>query len=50
LRNGVRFGRIGTPGQTQVTTLPDAAAAAKHAEKLLASKTAKGYAEAVSST
>ena len=46
----VRFGRIGTQGQTQVKTLPDADAAAKHAEKLLASKTAKGYAETVSST
>ena len=43
----VRFGRIGTQGQTRVKTLPDAAAAAKHAEKLIASKTAKGYAETV---
>jgi predicted DNA-binding WGR domain protein len=46
----VRFGRIGTQGQTQVKTLPDADAAANHAEKLIASKTAKGYAETVSST
>ena len=46
----VRFGRIGTQGQTQVKTLPDDDAAAKHAKKLLASKTAKGYAESVSST
>jgi predicted DNA-binding WGR domain protein len=30
-----------------VKTLPDADAAAKHAEKLIASKTAKGYAETV---
>ena len=44
----VRFGRIGTHGQTQVKTLPDADAAAKHAEKLIASKTVKGYAETVS--
>ena len=41
----VRFGRIGTQGQTQVKTLPDADAAVKHAEKLIASKTEKGYAE-----
>ena len=43
----VRFGRIGTDGQTQVKELADAAAAAKHAEKLIASKTAKGYLETV---
>ena len=43
----VRFGRIGTEGQTQVKTLADADAAAKHAEKLIASKLAKGYAETV---
>ncbi len=43
----VRFGRINSQGQTQVKTLPDADAAAKHAEKLIASKTAKGYAETV---
>ena len=43
----VRFGRIGTEGQTQTKTLPDAEAAVKHAEKLIASKTAKGYAETV---
>jgi predicted DNA-binding WGR domain protein len=46
----VRFGRIGTQGQTQVKTLPDADAAANHAEKLVASKTAKGHAETISST
>ena len=43
----VRFGRIGTEGQTQVKTMPDADAAVKHAEKLIASKTAKGYQETV---
>lgn len=43
----VRFGRIGTEGQMQTKTLPDADAAAHHAEKLIASKTAKGYLEAV---
>ena len=41
----VRFGRIGTEGQTQVKSLADADAAAKHAEKLIVSKTAKGYRE-----
>ena len=43
----VRFGRIDTEGQTQTKTLPDADAAASHAEKLIASKTAKGYHETV---
>ena len=41
----VRFGRIGTDGKTQVKTLADADAATRHAEKLIASKTAKGYLE-----
>jgi len=41
----VRYGRLGTDGQCQNKTLPDAAAAAKHAEKLIAQKTGKGYAE-----
>ena len=43
----VRFGRIGTDGQTQTKTLADADAATKHAEKLIDSKTAKGYQETV---
>ena len=43
----VRFGRIGTEGQTQVKTLANADAAARHAEKMIASKTAKGYRETV---
>ena len=43
----VRFGRIGTEGQTQVKTLADVGAATKHAEKLIRSKTAKGYCETV---
>ena len=43
----VRFGRIGTEGQTQTKTLPDAEAAARHAEKLVAAKMAKGYSETV---
>ena len=41
----VRFGRIGTNGQSQTKTLADAAAATKHAEKLVKEKTAKGYHE-----
>ncbi len=43
----VRFGRIGTVGQTQTKSFPDAAAAKRHAEKLIAQKTAKGYQETV---
>jgi predicted DNA-binding WGR domain protein len=43
----VRFGRIGTDGQPQTKTLADADAAKKHAQKQIASKTAKGYCETV---
>jgi len=43
----IRFGRIGTEGQTQTKTLPNADAAATHAERLMASKLAKGYRETV---
>jgi len=43
----IRFGRIGTEGQTQTKTLADADVATKHAEKLIAQKTAKGYRETV---
>ena len=43
----IRFGRIGTEGQTQVKTLADADAAAKHAEKQINSKLAKGYLETI---
>ena len=41
----VRFGRIGTAGQCQTKTFPDAAAAAKQVEKLIKEKTGKGYME-----
>jgi predicted DNA-binding WGR domain protein len=41
----VRFGRIGTQGQTQVKTFANNVAATKHAEQLIASKKAKGYRE-----
>jgi predicted DNA-binding WGR domain protein len=43
----VRFGRIGTGGQTQTKTLADDDAAVKHAEKMIAAKLAKGYRETV---
>ena len=41
----VRYGRIGTDGQTNVKVLADAAAATKHTDKLIAEKTGKGYIE-----
>jgi DNA ligase-1 len=41
----VRFGRIGTNGQTQTKSFADADAATKHAEKLVQEKTGKGYKE-----
>jgi predicted DNA-binding WGR domain protein len=40
-----RHGRIGAAGQTTAKAFPDAAAAARHAEKLIGEKTAKGYHE-----
>ena len=43
----VRYGRLGTEGQTQTKSFGDAEAAQKHAEKLIAEKTKKGYSEAV---
>jgi len=39
----VRFGRIGTEGQTQVKSFPDTATADKHLEKLIGEKVKKGY-------
>jgi DNA ligase-1 len=45
----VRYGRIGTGGQEQTKTFGDAAAAQKHADKLIAEKTSKGYIEGVTS-
>ena len=41
----VRFGRIGTQGQTQIKSFPGAGKAAQHAEKLIREKTGKGDAE-----
>ena len=43
----VRYGRIGTDGQSKTKSFSDAAAAVRHAEKLIAAKTGKGYLEAV---
>ena len=42
----VRYGRIGTQGQSNTKSFPDEAAAARHAEKLIEEKTGKGYREA----
>ncbi|MDB5345872.1 MAG: ligase [Schlesneria sp.] len=41
----VRYGRTGTQGQSQTKSFADTAAAAKHANKLIDEKTAKGYEE-----
>ncbi len=41
----VRYGRLGTEGQTQTKSLADPAAAARHAEKLIGEKIGKGYRE-----
>ncbi len=41
----VRFGGIGTDGQTKTKSFPDEAAATKHRDKLIAEKTEKGYRE-----
>ena len=43
----VRFGRIGTEGQTQTKTLADADTRPSMPTKLIDSKTAKGYQETV---
>jgi predicted DNA-binding WGR domain protein len=40
-----RYGRIGSPGQTQTKSFPDLAAAMKHANKLIEQKLGKGYVE-----
>ena len=43
----VRFGRIGTPGQSQTRSFSAPAAATRQAEKLIGQKLAKGYVEQV---
>jgi predicted DNA-binding WGR domain protein len=42
----VRYGRIGTNGQTQTKTFPDEARTAREVQKLIAEKVKKGYVEA----
>jgi DNA ligase-1 len=44
----VRYGRIGTAGQSKTKPFPDAAAASRQAEKLIAEKTGEGYMETAS--
>ena len=44
----VRFGRIGTKGQSQTKTFANVEAATREQEKLIRSKTAKGYTESAS--
>lgn len=39
----VRYGRIGTNGQSKPKSFPDAESAQAHAEKLISQKTGKGY-------
>lgn len=41
----VRYGRIGTNGQSQTKSFTSPTAAGQHAEKQIASKLAKGYRE-----
>jgi len=41
----VRFGRLGTAGQSQTKTFADEAKATREAESLIAAKVKKGYAE-----
>jgi predicted DNA-binding WGR domain protein len=41
----VRFGRIGTAGQSQTKSFADEASAEREAEKLIGEKLKKGYKE-----
>lgn len=41
----VRYGRIGTNGQTKTKSFADNAVAQAHANKLIGQKTGKGYEE-----
>jgi len=41
----VRFGRLGTDGQSLTKSFTDPSADRKHVDKLIAEKTAKGYVE-----
>ena len=42
----IQFGRIGTSGQAVTKSFADEATAAKHADKIIREKLAKGYIEA----
>jgi predicted DNA-binding WGR domain protein len=44
----VRFGKVGTEGQTQTKTFSNEAECQKQAEKLIAEKIKKGYVEGAS--
>jgi DNA ligase-1 len=46
----VRYGRIGSAGQTNVKSFSDEGAAAKHVDKMIEKKTAEGYVEGTAST
>ena len=46
----IRFGKIGTDGQSQVKSFPNDGAAKKEHDKLVAEKTKKGYVEQSAST
>ena len=41
----VRYGRIGTTGQTQIKSFPSADAAHRHAQQQIDAKLRKGYVE-----
>lgn len=41
----VRFGRLGTDGQSRIKSFPDAESAQKHVDKLIGEKLGKGYVE-----
>lgn len=43
----VRYGRVGSAGQSKTKTFPDEAAATRQMEKLIAEKTGEGYLETV---
>ncbi len=41
----VRYGRLGTDGQQQTKSFPTSDGAGRHADKIIAEKTRKGYVE-----
>ncbi len=45
----IRYGRLGTDGQSLTKSLDDAAGAQRHADQLIAAKLAKGYCECAAS-